>query len=314
MKQITIIKHDESVFSKKPISYSNLLLGAILNLFEVSTLGQPFEVIKTHMAANRNDSINMSIKKIWNRGNILGFYQGLIPWACIEASTKGAILLFTASEVEYYARNLGTNPSIAGILGGMGGGMAQAYITVGFCTFMKTVEVTRNKKIREGIRIPNTYEIFMDKYRKEGIRGINRGANAVALRQMTNWGSRIGITRFIESQIRFFKNKDASEQLSPLEKISSSFIAGGFSCWNQPIEVVRVEMQSAKKDPNRPLKLNAISTLKYIYKENGIKGLYRGVSPRICLSVWQTISMVALGDIIKLEIKKLTNQTPSIAH
>jgi hypothetical protein len=27
-------------------------------------------------------------------------------------------------------------------------------------------------------------------YRKGGIRGINKGVNAVALRQMTNWGSR----------------------------------------------------------------------------------------------------------------------------
>ena len=27
----------------------------------------------------------------------------------------------------------------------MGGGIAQAYSTMGFCTFMKTVEVTRQK-------------------------------------------------------------------------------------------------------------------------------------------------------------------------
>jgi hypothetical protein len=32
-----------------------------------------------------------------------------------------------------------------GIVGGMGGGIAQAYTTMGFCTFMKTVEVTRHK-------------------------------------------------------------------------------------------------------------------------------------------------------------------------
>jgi len=29
----------------------------------------------------------------------------------------------------------------------------------------------------------------------------------------------------------------------------------------------------------------------YIYKENGIKGLYRGVTPRIFLGIWQTICM-----------------------
>ena len=57
-------------------------------MFEVSTLGQPFEVIKTHLAANRNDSMFTALKKTFKRGGILGFYQGLIPWAWIEASTK----------------------------------------------------------------------------------------------------------------------------------------------------------------------------------------------------------------------------------
>lgn len=44
-------------------------------------------------------------------------------------------------------------------------------------------------------------------------------------------------------------------------------------------------MQSAIKstDPNRPAKKTVLNTLQYVYKNNGIKGLYRGVSPRIGL-------------------------------
>jgi hypothetical protein len=34
-----------------------------------------------------------------------------------------------------------------------------------------------------------------------GIRGINRGVNAVAIRQTTNWGSRFGLSRLAESAI-----------------------------------------------------------------------------------------------------------------
>lgn len=81
-----------------------------LNLFEVSTLGQPFEVVKTQLAANRGQSLSQALKTIYSRGGILGFYQGLIPWAWIEASTKGAVLLFTVSEVEYHARVAGASP------------------------------------------------------------------------------------------------------------------------------------------------------------------------------------------------------------
>lgn len=55
-----------------------------------------------------------------------------------------------------------------------------------------------------------------------------------------------------------------------------------------------MQMQSmAKQSPGgsaRPEKLTIMNTLSYIYKESGIKGLYRGVTPRVCLGVWQTVS------------------------
>lgn len=81
-----------------------------LNMFETSTLGQPFEVMKTQMAANRGQPMIQALKSIYGRGGIFGFYQGLIPWAWIEASTKGAVLLFTAAELEYRSTAAGASP------------------------------------------------------------------------------------------------------------------------------------------------------------------------------------------------------------
>ena len=57
---------------KKPVKFSNLLLGAGLNMFEVTTLGQPLEVMKTTMAANRKDGMASATARIWSRGGILG--------------------------------------------------------------------------------------------------------------------------------------------------------------------------------------------------------------------------------------------------
>lgn len=179
----------------------------------------------------------------------------------------------------------------------MAGGVAQAYATMGFCTCMKTVEITKHKIAAKGVVPPSTFATFMDIYRKEGIRGINRGVNAVAIRQTTNWGSRFGLSRLAESGIRNVTGKDDSQKLSSFEKILASGLGGGLSAWNQPIEVIRVEMQSKTEDPNRPKNLTVGKTLKYIYSNNGLKGLYRGVTPRIGLGVWQTICMVALGDM-----------------
>ncbi|KAI8990845.1 mitochondrial carrier domain-containing protein [Mycotypha africana] len=281
---------------KKPISYKNLLLGASLNMFEVSTLGQPFEVIKTQLAANRGQSLVTALKNIYARGGLLGFYQGLIPWAWIEASTKGAVLLFTASEFEYRARVAGASPFLGGIAGGMGGGIAQAYTTMGFCTFMKTVEVTRHKS---GAK-ESTLKIAGEILKKEGIAGINKGVNAVALRQCTNWASRFGITRFAqESIINARYGKGNEHRATAIDKALASAIGGALSCWNQPIEVIRVEMQSQVKAVGRPENMTIATATKYIYENNGMKGFYRGALPRIGLGMWQTLCMVALGDYFR---------------
>lgn len=62
----------EKKLEKKPIKFSNLLLGAGLNMFEVTTLGQPLEVVKTTMAANRSDGFTTALGRVWSRGGVLG--------------------------------------------------------------------------------------------------------------------------------------------------------------------------------------------------------------------------------------------------
>eukprot|EP00834_Sanchytrium_tribonematis_P007078 NODE_590_length_5625_cov_0.852515.p4 type:complete len:274 gc:universal NODE_590_length_5625_cov_0.852515:3012-3833(+) len=267
---------------KKSLNWTNLAVGGFIQIMEVSTLGQPFEVLKTHMAANRGDNLRTAIKKTYQRGGVFGYWQGLIPWAWIEAGTKGAVLLFASYEVESFLQTFGVNKTAASMTGGAVGGIAQAYTTMGFCTFMKTVEVTRHKDGR------GTLEIAAQVWKKEGWKGMNKGVSAVALRQMTNWGSRFGISRFVESVM---KGEQKDRKLSRPEKILSSAIGGALACWNQPFEVIRVEMQSQSKDPSLK-NYGFTATAKDIYQKNGIWGFYRGVTPRVCLGVYLTICMV----------------------
>lgn len=67
-----------------PTPFSSLVIGASIQLFEVSTVGQPLEVIKTHLAAYRSHTFLDAVRHTYQRGGVLGFYQGLIPWAIIE--------------------------------------------------------------------------------------------------------------------------------------------------------------------------------------------------------------------------------------
>jgi len=116
-------------------------------------------------------------------------------------------------EVDHYAQKAGFSKASAGLLGGMAGGVAQAYTTMGFCTFMKTVEVTRSKA---GGPV-STWNVAAEVYKKEGFRGLNKGVNAVALRQMTNWGSRFGIARLTETLL---KGKDTERRLTVAEQLA----------------------------------------------------------------------------------------------
>ena len=61
--------------------------------------------------------------------------------------------------------------------------------------------------------------------------------------------------------------------------------------------------KEATASANRPAKLTIANTFSYIYKENGIKGLYRGVTPRVALGIWQTICMVSFADYVKDYVK-----------
>jgi hypothetical protein len=65
---------------QKGVNYTNLLVGSVMNIAEVTTLGQPFEVLKTQMAANRSQRLPEAARTVWSRGGVFGFYQGLIPW------------------------------------------------------------------------------------------------------------------------------------------------------------------------------------------------------------------------------------------
>jgi hypothetical protein len=65
----------------------------------------------------------------------------------------------------------------------------------------------------------------------------------LALRQMTNWGSRLGISRIVESAL--MEQRPANDRVRPLsvaERLGASVIGGTLACWNQPIEVIRVQV------------------------------------------------------------------------
>jgi hypothetical protein len=91
------------------------------------------------------------------------------------------------------------------------------------------VEVTRSKGGAGAQK--STMQVAAEIFKKEGIAGINKGVNAVALRQCTNWGSRFGLSVYAENIIRDItfgrEDKDRySKTLGSPQKILASAIGG----------------------------------------------------------------------------------------
>ncbi|PXF44700.1 Citrate/oxoglutarate carrier protein [Gracilariopsis chorda] len=245
--------------AKGGVDIRNVAIGAGLQWFEVTTLGQPFENMKVMMAAHRNDGLMDACRRLYAVRGLSSFWQGLVPWAWIEALTKG----------EYCC-----SPS----------------------TKLRSFEVTRSKTGPGGQK--GTLQVAAEILQRDGIRGMYKGVNAVALRQATNWGSRFGLSRLVESAI---KGKDKERKLSKPQRILSSIIGGALACWNQPFEVVRVEMQRADSVASN----NTIGgAVRHIYETSGLRGFYRGVTPRVGLSAYLTTVMVFGGDEVKTYLQR----------
>eukprot|EP01060_Flectonema_neradi_P011397 TRINITY_DN18485_c0_g1_i1.p1 TRINITY_DN18485_c0_g1~~TRINITY_DN18485_c0_g1_i1.p1 ORF type:complete len:304 (+),score=38.47 TRINITY_DN18485_c0_g1_i1:25-912(+) len=277
---------------RKPVAVDNLAVGAAADLIKISTMGQPLKVMKTYMGVQRSTGLKECIHHLWTRGGVWGFYQGLIPWGWLECGTKGAVLQYSSSEVEYRLLCSGASAGTAGALAGMAGGIAQSYTTMGITTFMTTVAVTRTEANT------STTKIAIDVIRQQGVRGVYKGVHALALRQMTNWGSRFGISRATETAIApLFSKPKEGDRPPVLLKIISSTIGGTLACWNNPIEVIRVEQQRYSRLSSSPISMREAAI--EIYRGSGVYGFFRGGVPRVLLSIWATIAQVAGGDQLK---------------
>jgi hypothetical protein len=54
----------------------------------------------------------------------------------------------------------------------------------------------------------------------------------------------MGFARLAEQSIRKSRGIPEGDKLGTLDRVAASTIGGALGCWNQPIEVVRVEVKS----------------------------------------------------------------------
>lgn len=83
------------------------------------------------------------------------------------------------------------------------------------------------------------------------------------------------------------------------EEVASGMIGGALSCWNQPFEVARIEMQASADQAATAARRNMVQVLRSIYGEYGMAGMFKGVLPRMGLGMYQTLFMVTGAKMVK---------------
>lgn len=75
--------------------------------------------------------------------------------------------------------------------------------------------------------------------------GHDNSYNTVSLKHPPS----MGFARLAEDSIRKIRGKGENEKLGAFDKIIASSIGGALATWNQPIEVIRVEVPTLQELP-----------------------------------------------------------------
>lgn len=272
------------------VSAQDLLNGAVLQCIEAATLGMPLEVWKTRMGRFRNEGAIEAFMNVYKRGGVGAYWAGTSA-KMVESATKGGILLFSKEAIASFMLSNGSSETLTGFVSGAGGGISQV-VVLGPCTFLVTAAVTGDKSISMSQRITSVWA-------KEGIKGFYPGGVALAFRQSTNWASRQGFTELIRGQFKVLFHGDEKAKLTMTQEALAGTIGGAISCWNHPFEVTRIQMQATAAEGKDGPKPGMVQVMSTIVKEQGVSGLFKGITPRILLGVWQTLFMVTGAKVVK---------------
>jgi Mitochondrial carrier protein len=183
-------------------------------------------------------------------------------------------------------KKMGAPPTVAALAGGLVGGVAQAVIM----TPAGLVFTALNNDRQTGTaHRETTWGVVTRVVREKGVAGMFAGGRPMCIRQATNWASRSGFTEIARSVLRL-------SDYGLLGEIGAGAIGGVGSCWNTPIETIRVYTQRDVSQGKEPKAM--AQYWDEIVSESGYPGLFRGVTPRAIQAIWQTVFLVVVPNLM----------------
>lgn len=265
----------------------NLARGAFLRVASDFTGGTALENIKCRVTASGDGPFQSTRDICAAPGGWLNLWSGT-PSRTVEGALLGAVFLVASAATKKNVLAMGAGKNMAALAGGVVGGVAQAVVMTPAGMVFTSLNVNKGKP---GYENDNALTVTRRIIKEKGLAGMYIGANPMALRQASNWASRGLFTELCRTNLKM-------SRFGIMGEIGSGVIGGLGSCWNTPIETVRVLMQRDVGMGIEPLTFGG-----YVEKEveeGGVPALFRGVTPRAVQAVWQTVFMVVVPNLLGL--------------
>ena len=269
---------------------NTLIRGALLRIASDFSGGTPLENIKTRVTVT-NDNMITAIQKLVRDGGIPALWTGTSS-RTIEGAFVGAMFMLGSTLTKRQLLVWGTSRTTAALAGGLVGGVAQAIVmTPAGLIFTALNSNSRKSKSKKSSKPETATQIVRRVVNEKGIWGMYAGMKPMCIRQATNWASRAGFTEIARTTLHL-------SQYGLVGEIVAGTIGGVGSCWNTPIETIRVYMQ---RDVSQGIEVKSISQYwDTIVDEYGYQGLFRGITPRAIQAVWQTVFLVVVPNLMGL--------------
>ncbi|CAB9507463.1 mitochondrial [Seminavis robusta] len=263
-----------------------LLKGAFLRVASDLSGGTPLESIKCRVTTTMDGPV-AATRNIIKEGGFFALWSGT-PSRTVEGALLGAVFILGSSFTKTRCKALGAGPLVCSLAGGLVGGVAQSVVMTPAGMIFTSLNVNAGRK---GYENDNAITVTKRILKEKGLVGMYCGVQPMMLRQATNWASRAGFTEICRTTLNM-------GQYGVMGEIASGAIGGIGSCWNTPIETIRVLIA---KDVSMGVPAKSFGQYwSDMVEEQGYQGLFRGVTPRGIQAIWQTVFMVVVPNMMGL--------------
>mmetsp|Transcript_8882 Transcript_8882/g.14549 ORF Transcript_8882/g.14549 Transcript_8882/m.14549 type:complete len:317 (+) Transcript_8882:124-1074(+) len=248
----------------------NAFSGGVAGVTECFCM-YPLDIIKTRMMISTSGtSFGMTVMELYHAQGALGFYRGMASPLLAEFP-KRAVKFAFAEHLKKLTSKVLSNDWAASAAGGLAG-VIEAVVLTPFELIKVRLQDKSNVSLYSG-----TNDALVKIARAEGVSNLYKGYESTAWRQGVWNGVYFGVIPLVN---RALQSPDS--QNSKLQKFCAGTIAGALATVaNTPFDVVKSRIQAQAPGSGPPKYSWTLPGIGIVFREGGLKALYRGFGPKI---------------------------------